>query len=287
MSRVAKATCARRAAPRDELGDGALVALGVALLLAELILRCQVRIVVHQKFEFAIADIDEDVAEPAQNLRRARMIGRAVFVGSTLRHMADFDIRLRAVDGAAEIVREDPNGGIVVVGGDPEMVDLVSRGCRRSESPAARCRVRIPTVSFSSTVTNFLPSGPTPSSVTVRPCLAAVAAGRPSRAPCDGHPQNGVLPGRDRPARRVPPPIFQRRRKECCALRAVRRAAPSRGRRGSARRLHVARGQREIIHFISGHAYSPNIGLRRSMARSCFDGLSMRCVFRVNPGPSF
>ena len=249
------------AAPRDELGDGALVALGVALLLAELILRCQVRIVVHQKFEFAIADIDEDVAEPAQNLRRARMIDRAVFVGDkTFRHMADFDIRLRAVDGAAEIVREDPNGGIVVVGGDPEMVDLVSRAVD------ARNLQRL--------------DKPRPDTDgLLRFDGNELLAVRSDAFVCDGQAVLGR--GRGRVVRLERHVMDTRKtgffqvgivRLEECHRRfsnaEERNVAPferyvaPRQAEGvaeeSARRLHVARGQREIIHFISGHAYSPN-----------------------------
>ena len=121
-----------RAAPRDELGDGALVALGVALLFAELILRRQVRVVIHQQFEFAVADIDEDIAETAQNLRWAGMIDRAVLIrDETLGDVPNFHIGLRAVDGAAEIVGEDAHRGIIVVGGNAEVVDFVGGAVRR------------------------------------------------------------------------------------------------------------------------------------------------------------
>ena len=120
--------CEAGTAALDELGNRALIAFGVALFFAKLLRWSHAWIVVHQKLELAVANGDEDIAQAAEDLRRTCMVDSAVLVGDeALGDVADLDIGLRAVQRTTEIVDEHTDAAIVIVAGDAQMVDFVSR----------------------------------------------------------------------------------------------------------------------------------------------------------------
>ena len=62
------------------------------------------------------------------------MIDCAVFVrDKTFGDVPNLDISLSAVNGAAEIVCEDPDGGVVIVRRDAKMIDLIGGSIPRRD----------------------------------------------------------------------------------------------------------------------------------------------------------